>query len=445
MRTLKIGARSLIFYTLLSYTIFQICFVSITDRIPSSPNASDEIAVELVKEGRYQGGSWKRLIGSDKNIEKGDLRLHHLPGEPLYLAFCFFFLPVSFHDYIHIPVTLLLIISIIYVAYLICGDSLALISGLFVCLSPFLLIHGFVWDDTYLSASLVWFSIIPVTSILRSELSAQKSTIHKTILYLLLVLSVAYASITRLEALCIFVLTSIMLFILKLPKLRKIALVILWSALCAVNVWGVRNALVSNTFTISSSHDGITLWESVGPHTQEALAIGQVEALSYDHEIMRQYWSETAHMSEVEVNHYFKSMAVEHVISDPTRFLALGIHKTIRSLLGLNPAAKLDSIRNIVGIIYNTIIIFLASIQLISYMVHGRKPLGAVNSQNGVDVVICAVFFISICVSCMLMLLLGPVGWRYKITFDGVMIIMAALTLKRGLERVFRGQSRMDT
>src|SRR5258708_15108055 len=125
--------------------------------VPSfeTPNASLLIARNLAEHGSYGCNvCWSRLHGPDAGSEQGPLRMFHLPGEPLLLAASFRFLPPPVLHYIHIPVTVLLLMTAVYWGLKLGGAAVAITTGVVASLQPFILLHGPVWDDTFLSAAL---------------------------------------------------------------------------------------------------------------------------------------------------------------------------------------------------------------------------------------------------------------------------------------------------
>ncbi len=121
-----------------------------------SPNAANEIAVTMLETGKYQGGNWQRLKGPEIGNVDSELRYFHLPVEPLLLTMAFRVLPPGFHPYIHVPIAVVLVIAASLVAAVIGGPKLALVTGTWISIQPFIVIHGPVWDDTFLSAALSW-------------------------------------------------------------------------------------------------------------------------------------------------------------------------------------------------------------------------------------------------------------------------------------------------
>jgi hypothetical protein len=382
-----------------------------------TPNASTAVARSLMTSGRYAASMGGRLWGPGSIRAKTPLRSFVLPGEPFYLAASFRVLPPSALPYIHLPVTLLLIASVVAFAMILGGTRLAFATGLIASLQPFVVIHGPVWDDTFLAASLEWLALALLASALHS--SKARSVASPTVVAVVAAAALAVAAVTRGDVL-LFVALLVILVIAVAP-LRKIrGLVILCATACAlaISAWGLRNRAALGSFELGSSHDGITLWESNGPYTAEALRYGQVMWLSLDSARMRPYWLDTQSLNEAETNRYFKRRALQSMVTHPVPTLRLWTRKVLFTLTGVRPELDLSSARNLVAILSNAVTLALTMVGLMTLRA------GALESRRAFEPA--ALLLIPLVATAFVVLLIGPIGMRYRIALDGVLWICAA-------------------
>ena len=79
-----------------------------------TPNDATSIARNLIQTGEYLDYAGWRLYGDSAGQADAPLRMHQLPGEPLYLAAGFSWLPAFLWRFLHLPVVLLLVGSIMW-------------------------------------------------------------------------------------------------------------------------------------------------------------------------------------------------------------------------------------------------------------------------------------------------------------------------------------------
>ena len=125
-----------------------------------APNASTDIARNLVATGRYEGGRPERLWSEPVPAGKGPLRMFHLPAGVLYQAAALAWLPESRLHLAHVPVTALLVVAVAGCAGLVLGRGVCLLTGVVGSVQPFVVLHGPVWDDTFLGAALDWSLVL---------------------------------------------------------------------------------------------------------------------------------------------------------------------------------------------------------------------------------------------------------------------------------------------
>lgn len=383
-----------------------------------TPNASTQAARSLATTGRYATNGGERLWGPNAPSTEEPLRFFVLPGEPLYLAAAFVIVPRSLLRFLHVPVTALLVLSVASFAGAFGGIRLGCTTALVGALDPFVVMHGPVWDDTFLAAALVWLALAVLGWRVSATTVAPRS--RPAVSTVVGAIAIGGAVVTRGDAILFVML--LVLTVLLVPSLRPARnAVLLYGAFASVALaaWGARNLHVVGSFEIGSSHDGITLWESNGPFTREALRRGQVMMLSADVDRMTPFWLQTQDLDEVAANRFFARRAVAYVRTHPRASLELSARKLLLSFGAIRPELSIVSKRNLVGLISSLAIFVLAALGA-GIFARGRSsrprstpvlllfPLGA----TGV-----------------LVLLIGPIGARYRIALDGVLWILAAYAL----------------
>jgi hypothetical protein len=386
-----------------------------------TPNASTTVARSLATGGRYAVTVGGRLWGPSSPHASDPLRYFVLPGEPLYLAASFKLLPEPLHRYIHLPVTALLIACVTAFAALVGGARLALATAIVASLEPFVVVHGPVWDDTFLAAALQWSALALLATLLHGKraprsLPAAGATAAAAI-------AIGAAAVVRGDV-PLFV-ALLMLVAWRTPALRTLRWPMVYCAVASVAAlvaWGARNHAVVGSFALGSSHDGITLWESNGPYTAAALERGQVMMLSGQPDLMSELWSDTRLMSEPEANRYYGKRALQYVAAHPIGELQLVARKAFFTLTGLRPELPLSSPRNLVGVVSNFITFLLAAIG-IGALLHDRQQ--ATRNRP------LFLLLLPLVLTGVLAILIGPIGMRYRIAIDGVVWILAGMGVLR--------------
>ncbi len=387
------------------------------------PNAALAIASNLAASGRYEGGNWQRLKGT---VVPSDppLRSYHLPGEPVYLAAGLALHRPALFTYWHVPVAVLLVVAAAAVALALFGPDAALVAGLIAALDPLMVIHGPVYDDTFLGAALFWLvAAIALSRWVTTRLprNAARSNVSWIVTAALVILS-GWAAVTRTEALVAVVGIAVgCLAIPGLRVLRSTGLAIAFGVILAVGAWGERNAIVQHHFMTGSSHDGVTLWESTEPNAMRALALGQVDALSADSSIIGTIWQQAAGKDEVGANQVFVHAAMQEMRDDPIRVAAFGVRKIGISIAGVRPELPIGTARNLVSILSTLVLVCVAATGAarVARVARKRDP---VRHLAGVGACLLALELLGV-------LALGPVGLRYWILWRPVLWILASLAL----------------
>lgn len=392
-----------------------------------TPNVSVEIARNLAANGTYVCNECgTRLYGPISPGEK-PLRMFLLPGEPLYLAACFRYLPDSLLRYIQLPFTVLLVLAASYVAQKLAGTLISVLVGVLATLEPFFVLHGPVWDDTFLGAALVW----AIFALLFAALDDARGSVaawRRPLRVGLIVVLAGYASITRFSS--ALVLLAVGLTILVLRQLRPIrieGLAAIAAVGLALTAWGCRNYSVFGQFAIGSSHDGISFWESVYPSAREALLTrGQTERLN--DERMQDDFARTSSMGELDANRYFLRRAVGYVLAEPADVARTAVVKIGVGLLGLKMEEPLLSARNLVAGLSNSILLILAAFGAGTLQLSAGRPqrmLWRCVAGSSLLVFVALSAF-------------GPVGLRYRVGLEPVLWILASCCLMRMAGRLLR-------
>jgi hypothetical protein len=383
-----------------------------------TPNHSTMIARNLAKYGTYFS-PWTVKLKGPVQDPGSVLRRFILPGEPLFLAALFRLLPERLHRYIHVPVTVLLVTSIAAVAAWMGGGALGIATGLLASVWPFVAIHGPVWDDAFLGAALVWLVVAVLCFGLESK--AVSAARLATLFF-----AAGWASITRMECQMDFLLIAAAVFLIPAMRSRRAeALAILLGVAVAVGAWALRNRLVLGEFAIGSSHDGVSLWESNGPNTRKALARGQTEMLTFSPETMAGHWARTARMTENDINRYYVRQAARYMAGHPAEVLATALLKLAISLSGVAPQKPLTSARNLVAL--------LSDAALLAFGLRGLFLLRPRPESKDRAAVYCLLLLIA--APTILMLLIGGVGLRYRITSDGILWMGSAASILHYLQK----------
>jgi len=384
-----------------------------------TPNFASAIARNLASGGSFVCDAGWRLHGPAGGPEAGAVRMFHLPGEVLYLAAAFRWLPSFLLHYVHVPLTVLLVLATVYVGCRLHGPRLGWFAGFFASLQPFVILHGPVWDDAFLSAATEW-TVFALLFSLHGGGPGVAGPVKTPALRLLAIgLLAGYAAITRSSSQVFLAGTALLtLFTPSLRQLRSGAVAMLIGIALAVGSWGVRNQLTMGTWVVGTSHDGITLWESVYPSAREALLTrGQTERLNEQR--MQDDFANTARMTELEANRYFTHRALQYMLAHPLDVARTATIKLAVGMSGWSPPESPFTPRNLVAIVSNALLLLLAA--------HGAMTMQFPGGWPGprLWLVIVAMAVLSfLALTCV-----GPVGLRYRMSLEPVLWILAAGSL----------------
>lgn len=400
-----------------------------------SPNFASRIAQNLAARGVYAGGEWWRLRGTDAPIGHPELRAFHLPGEPLYLAAAFRWLPEWSHRYLHVPVTACLVGCVAAATALLFGPATGLLAGAFATLQPFVVQHGPVWDDTFLGAALEWLILALLLMTNHRAGTLQRSTLSMAIAAL-----AAWAALVRSQSQA--VLLALAIAIVALPSLRprwrQAAAIVLGMAI-ALAGWACRNQMVLGSFLLGSTHDGITLWESNYPSAVEALLErGQVERLNAER--MTDDFEKTAAMGELEADRYFRNRAVAHIKNHPLEIAEAAAVKLWIAAIGIRPEERWTHPRNLVAFGSNLLLATLTLAGGVRLMSAKPMPPGTFDLDGSRQI-----FWIYVALTVLATLgltCIGPVGMRYRIGMDACCWIASGVALSAGWVRLTQPRPR---
>jgi len=381
------------------------------------PNVSLVIAYNVASSGRYEGGSWARLKGTIVPTDP-PLRSYHLPGEPLYLAAGLALRRPAIFAYWHVPVAVLLVFVVAATVLVLFGPEVALFSGVIAALDPVTVVHGPVYDDTFLGAALLWtvgaLMICRWVAAIRANDGAR--TCDGPAATVALVVAAGWAAVTRTElTLALAGVAACCLAVPALRPLRRTGALVGAAVLIGVGAWTTRNAVVQHHLIIGSTHDGLTLWESTAPQATRALAFGQVDALSTDPAIVGSLWRQTVGADEAGADQVFFHAALHGIAAQPTRVVELAVRKVALSIAGVRPELPLTSSRNLVSIAV-TILLALAAV-----LGWRRAPSTRAAVGRMPTIAACALGLETLGV-----LSLGPVGLRYWVAWRPVLWILGA-------------------
>lgn len=421
-RCLTIVATVCLFLQLVSAGLFS--------RDLQTPNSATQIAQSLVQHGRFAVDSWHRLRGPDGVVPDRPLVAFQLPSEPLYLALGFLVLPEPLWRYLHVPVTVVLVIAIAAVAFFVGGPSLALCAGLVAAADPFIFFHGPVWDDTFLGAAAEWVVFAVFAAILSVE-RADPGTSggrHNRLLILMAVCAAVGAGARLQSQVVLAGIALVAIASTSLRPVRKLGWAVLIGVVVSIGAWGLRNAVVLNAFMIGTSHDGLTLFESNYPDARASvLQTGTAEGLSQTH--LATEFARTATLGEVAADRQLKQDAWRYIASHPLDVTKTALLKLAVSLSGVNFALPFASARNVVAIVSNVTIMVLG--------MYGLWAGWRRSQKSAVEWFSFSVFVLMISAT-LGMLVLGPVGLRYRISLTGFFYIGVGLALVRVVDRAWR-------
>jgi hypothetical protein len=401
----------------LTLTIQFLSARSDPDKTLAPLNAAQEISGHLAWEGHYVGGNWVRLKGVVRPQDP-PLKAFNLPGYVWYAAAMWRAFPRA-HRYLQIPVVILLTVSVAWFAATLGGPTLGLLAGLLAALDPFMVIHGPVWDDAVFSTALLWLIFAIAAYRWRRNTIVDSSTTPWPELILIAALAGLAALTRNEEQLLIPLLAGCVWLLPTVRPLRRISLVAAIGVLVAVTAWGIRNEQAVGVFLTGSTHDGITLWESNGPFSRRALALGQVDRLSENPLVMQPYWSETYALTESGADAYFRRAATTYIKQHPTTVTETALAKLAVSLAGIRPERPITDARNTVSALDDAIVLALAAmaIVLLARTAHAARhaPL--------------LILLAATTVATTGLLLIGPAGIRYWLTLRAALWIATAYAL----------------
>jgi hypothetical protein len=371
----------------------QVASAAWVPRSFETPNESTTLARQLVASGE---------------LVVGGARAYQLPGEPLYLAVAFRYLPAGLWPYVHVPVVTAFVVAVALIGFAAGGWTCGLAAGLVASVDPFVLIHGPVWDDTFLAAAME-FAI----------LAAVMSSVERGAVSLPSAAGIAAASglaaVTRLHSQVLLVLFGAALVLMPaLRRVRPAGVAVLCGVAIALAAWGARNELVLGEFFVGSSHDGKTAFESNCAGTRRNLSGvghigGAMDACSAD------VTAHAAALPELEQNRAFTRAAWQFVGAHPAVALRTAAVKTAVSLTGFNPAAPWSGPRNVLMAAGSVALLLAGLIGLWSLRTAAGGVLGVF---AGLTV------FVTLA-----MLMAGPTGARYRLSLSGLLFLGAGAVL----------------
>lgn len=385
--------RTLVFVGALCLVLQAVSATFVT-RDVETPNAAASIGRHLASAGAFV----------DPQTGK---RAYHLPGEPLYLAAGFRLLPESAWRYFHVPVVVLLVTGIASAAFTVGGPLLALSSGIVTSLEPFVLVHGPVWDDIFLATALAW-------SVFAMLLRAMADGGARPGPWLAVVVCAAAAAITRLESQLILGGVAVAAIALKsLRPIRSLGWAVSVGLAIGLGAWGFRNAAVVGHFFVGSSHDGKTLEESTGANTRAAIfqnsqAGGSGLFVDVGDEVLS--------------DRQLQRLAWRYISAHPVEFAKTAALKMVVSLLGLKVNLSAASSRNLVA--------FGSSLVLLIAGVWGLRSMWR-HSTNPPAASLLALLFSITAVVTVVLLILGPVGLRYRLNLTTFLCLGMSAALSR--------------
>ena len=380
--------------------LLQVMSATVRQQEFETPNTATWIARTLAQSGEFSSG---------------DRRAYHLPVEPLYLAAGFTMLPPGAWRYLHVPVAVLLVAAIAFVGLAIGGPSVGVAAGLIAALDPFVLMHGPVWDDTFLAAALEW-TVFAMLIALTAHAAERPGRVTLGVLLLLSGL----AALTRTQSQVTIVILALAILLLpRLKSLRPAGGAMLAGLTIALAVWGVRNVQVLGAFQIGSTRDGKALFESNCAYTRQGIReLGGVGHFTLD--CSPAQVTHAFSLNEVESDRALRQYAVDYITSHPWDVARTAAFKTVVSLSGYDFRSSPLSARNLVACA--------AALFLIVFGVPGllRAWPTLPDSRLRDLALLIAVTVVAVTLA---MLAIGPTGLRYRISLAGLLHIGIAAAL----------------
>jgi len=397
--------------------LLQIASAAIVSRPLDTPNASTEIARNLVDRGEYGTPAWTVLRGPAAVGDRTLLRAYQLPGEPLYLAAGFLVLPPAARRYLHVPIAVLLVVAVTAVALATAGRRVALIAGALLSVDPFLLVHGPVWDDTILAAALEWSALALMFGFLELDRSDRR---HAVLRGIGLAGLAGLAAVTRLHAQMVLVLVACSILLLSrrfgLARLQPAAVAALIGVTIALGAWGGRNAAVLGRVFVGSTHDGVTLFRAnYVTALPSILRTGTAEW--FDDDRLAPQYAAVAGASELDADAYYRRSAVQYARAHPLDVLRTAGVKLVASLTGADLGQPARSLRNTVFVGFNLALLVAAGAALIMRAFPARD-------RRASRLLACAAAAMTLVT--VVLLAAGPVGFRYRIDLTGLSYLLVA-------------------
>ncbi len=396
----------------------QIVSALATSRSLESPNASTRIAHNLVETGRFEIAAWTVLRGPAAIGSSSSLRAYQLPGEPLFLALGIKFAPAAMRLW-HTPVAALFVTAVAAVGLAIGGFRTGAIAGVLASIDPFVLAHGPVSDDTLLAAALEWTAL----AIVIRQASGSKETSGRWLVVLAACAGLAAA--TRLHAEIVLALVAGAIVLMgDLRPLRRSAIALVAGMAIAMGIWGTRNALVLGRFATGSSHDGITLFRAnYATARPSIMSTGRAEW--FDPVELAPAYAAAASLDELDADRYFARAAVRYASSHPADVGRTAALKTAVSLTGVDPSLPLRARRNLWFAGWNALAL-MASTGI--FLARRRLPLMIPLSPRQVRVLAYAMG-VAVGTTTLVMLAIGPVGFRYRMDVTGLTSLAIAMRI----------------
>jgi len=379
-----------------------------------TPNAATVLARTLVETGEYGTLAWPTRDPRAPDAVEPLLRAYLLPAEPLLQAAAFAWLPPALWRYLHVPVTVALVLAIAAVAVALGGARLGLIAGLLATFDPFVLRHGAVWDDTFLAAAVEWsLGACLVWALAGSPCCAR---LREWPALAALALAAMTGALTRLPAQVTIAAAGLLAAVApRLRPARAPGLALVLGVTIGVLSWGARNQLMLGQFFLGTSHDGITLLESTSPAARPSiLATGTAEGFAA--RALAAHYRAVETMGELEANAYFRRAAWASMADAPFDAVLTGLVKVGVSLGGVDFGEPLWSARNAAAVGFNAALWFAAVVGARRWRLAARTPARDFGRHAALIIL----------VTTLGLLVLGPVGLRYRVTLAGVLYVLAA-------------------
>jgi hypothetical protein len=365
------------------------------------------LARAVASSGEYALPAHHLPLQFDGDRRNEPIRAYVLPGEALLLAGAFRTLPVPLHRYIHVPITVAFVVAIAAVALVSAGRKAALATGVLANLDPFVVQHGPVWDDALLAAALQW-SFLAIVVHRLSDRSIGRTS--RTLVAAAGVIAFC-AALTRTQPqLELAIIGAALAALPRLRAARALGVATIAGAGAAMTTWGARNLLVLGTVLLTTSHDGLTLLQSNHLRARESiLQTGVAQTLA---PVIPDPGG-----GELEIDAAARREAMAYLRAHPGDAAMTAGLKTFVSVVGVDFASR-RAARNAVAVSSSIVLLTLAVIGWREWR-RRRRP-GAIAS-------VLAVSAATIGGVTLLLLLIGPVGIRYRIAATGFVYVLAGI------------------